>query len=282
MMGLDFLDKNLERLGCFSALGYIFFSVVPYTIAGKHICTDLMLVAFVGLLLRQKIRKIPLGWLSISLYLVLGLALLSALISPCAADSLNQMRKDGLPFLLAFLLLTSKSEWTVGSSPFDTRDLGKQRGTDWIWLEKLLPDVDTGIGFSKVTPAIFFSEAEVNGFKLKFADLPRDYGVIKATVGVNRTNAAELKNLELDGFARVMREFPKISWLQVGDSGKPVVAKSINLLGMTILRELLWTLSQEKILLSVEGFLTHASAAFNVPTVVPFIGAHQPKGLLYP
>lgn len=182
----------------------------------------------------------------------------------------------------AAVLCIGGEVWTVGSSPLDTRDLRKQRGTDWIWLEKLLPDVDTGLDFLKATPAIFFSEAEVKGFKLKFADLPRDYGVLKSTVGLNRTNAAELKNWKLEGFARVVREFPQISWLQVGDFGEPVVPGSINLLGMTTLRELLWILSQAKILLSVEGFLTHASAAFDVPTVVPFTGVHEPKGLLYP
>lgn len=110
-MRLNMLDKNLQRLGLLSTLGYIFFSVVPYAIAGKHICTGLMLVAFVALLIRKQIRNIPLDWLSLSLYLVIGLALSSAMLSPYAIDSLNQFRKDGLPFLLGFLLLINVREF---------------------------------------------------------------------------------------------------------------------------------------------------------------------------
>lgn len=105
------LDKNLQKLGFFSALGYIFFSVVPYAIAGKHICTGLMLVACLTLLMRKQIRNVPLGWLPLSLYLVLALALMSAVLSPYRIDSLNELRKDGLPFLLGFLLLINVSEF---------------------------------------------------------------------------------------------------------------------------------------------------------------------------
>lgn len=111
MGDLNMSDKNLQRLGLFSTLGYIFFSVVPYAIAGKHICTGLMLVAFTALLIRKQIRNVPLGWLPLSLYLVLGLALISAVLSPYSTDSLNQLRKDGLPFLLGFLLLINVREF---------------------------------------------------------------------------------------------------------------------------------------------------------------------------
>lgn len=106
-MNLNMLDKYLEKLGIVSTFGYIFFSVVPYAIAGKHICTGLMLVAFLALLLRKRLRNIPLGWLPVSFYLVLMLSLVSAILSPYAEDSLNQFRKDGIPFLLGFLLLTN-------------------------------------------------------------------------------------------------------------------------------------------------------------------------------
>jgi O-antigen ligase len=112
------LDKNLEKLGFFGALGYIFFSVVPYAIAGKHIATGLMLIAFIGMLARKQIRNISVSWLSISIYLVLALAFLSAMLTPYAEDSLNQFRKDGVPFLLAFLLLLNSRLFD------DTRAMG--------------------------------------------------------------------------------------------------------------------------------------------------------------
>ena len=172
--------------------------------------------------------------------------------------------------------------WTVGTSPLDIRDLRKQRGKDWVWLEKLLPDIVTSIDFSRATPGIYFSPGEVKIFELKYQGLPRPYGLLKATVGVNRPDSAQLKNWKHEGFAAVVHSNPQVAWIKVGEIGEPVVEGAISLLGDTTLRELLWLLSQARILVSVEGFLTHASAAFNVPTVVPFTGVHDPKGLLYP
>lgn len=172
--------------------------------------------------------------------------------------------------------------WTVGTSPLDVSDLRKQRGKDWVWLEKLLPDSVTAIDFSKATPAIYFSIDEVKNFELKYQGLPRPYGLLKATVGVNRPDSAQLKNWKQEGFAAVVHSNPQVAWIQVGELGEPVVAGTINLLGSTNLRELLWLLSQARVLVSVEGFLTHASAAFNVPSVVPFTGVHEAKGLWYP
>lgn len=109
-MSPNILNKYLEKLGIFGSFGYIFFSVIPFAIAGKHICTGLMLIAFIALLLRGQIRNIQLNWLSLSLYLVLGLALISAMLSPYATNSFNQLRKDGLPFLVTFLLLINVRE----------------------------------------------------------------------------------------------------------------------------------------------------------------------------
>lgn len=103
------LNRMFNQLGLFSTWGYIFFSIVPHAAAGKYIASGLMLVAFAGLLVRKQIKVPQLNWLNISVFLVVGLALLSAIFTPYAADSLNQLRKEGLPFLLAFLLLTNQS-----------------------------------------------------------------------------------------------------------------------------------------------------------------------------
>lgn len=101
------LNRTLNQLGLFSTWGYISFSIVPHAAAGKYIASGLMLFAFLGLLLRKQIRMPELNWLNASVFLVVGLALLSAVLTPYAADSLNQFRKEGLPFLLGFLLLTN-------------------------------------------------------------------------------------------------------------------------------------------------------------------------------
>lgn len=99
------LNRIFNQLGLFSTWGYIFFSIVPHAAAGKYISSGFMLIAFLGLLLRRQIRKPELNWLNTSVFMVVGLALLSAVLTPYAADSLNQFRKEGLPFLLGFLLL---------------------------------------------------------------------------------------------------------------------------------------------------------------------------------
>lgn len=101
------LNRMLNYLGLFSTWGYIFFSVVPHASAGKYISSALMLIAFLVLLLRKQIKNPDISWLNASVFLVVGLAFLSALLTPYAADSLNQFRKEGLPFLLGFILLTN-------------------------------------------------------------------------------------------------------------------------------------------------------------------------------
>lgn len=103
------LNRTLTELGLAGTWGYIFFAVVPHATVGKQIASGLMLVSFLLLLLRKQIRKPEFTWLNVSVFLVVGLALLSAALTPYAADSLNQFRKEGLPFLLAFLFLTNAS-----------------------------------------------------------------------------------------------------------------------------------------------------------------------------
>jgi O-antigen ligase len=101
------LNRIFTQLGFTSTWGYIFFSIVPHAAAGKYISSGLMLVAFLALLARKQVHKPEFTWLNVSIFLVVGLALLSAALTPYAADSLNQFRKEGLPFLLGFLLLTN-------------------------------------------------------------------------------------------------------------------------------------------------------------------------------
>lgn len=108
-MNAQKLNRTFTQLGFASTWGYIFFSVVPHAAAGKYISSALMLLSFLLLLARKQIRKPQFTWLNVSIFLVVGLALLSAALTPYAADSLNQFRKEGLPFLLGFLLLTSAS-----------------------------------------------------------------------------------------------------------------------------------------------------------------------------
>lgn len=172
--------------------------------------------------------------------------------------------------------------WTLGTAPWSTLELDDARNLEWVWLTHMVPDKNTQINPGTAIPQIAFSDEEKRIFEEKFKALPQGFGLLKATVGANRHGAAELKNWRVDGFVDVVAETPQITWVQVGQKGEPEVPGAINLLGKTSLREVLYVLSRAKLILSVEGFLTHASAAFNTPCVVPFTGVHQPSGLLYP
>ncbi len=171
--------------------------------------------------------------------------------------------------------------WTVGSSPFDTRDLHKRRQTGWNWLEMLLPDFRPEINFKDASPVIFFSSDEVEIFSEKFQNLTRPFAVLKATVGVNRPEGNYLKNWDSTKIAEVVEGFPSIQWVQLGDVGEEVIPGAIDLLGQTSLRESMWLVSQAKFLFSVEGFLTHVANAFKIPAITPLTGAYDPCTFIY-
>lgn len=99
------LDRILGLLGCFATWCYIFFATIPHATAGKYIASGIMFLVFLALLIRKQIKIPALTWLNGSVFLVIGLCLLSSSLTPYAAESLNQFRKDGLTFLLGFLLL---------------------------------------------------------------------------------------------------------------------------------------------------------------------------------
>lgn len=172
--------------------------------------------------------------------------------------------------------------WTLGTSPLSTATIDDQRTPGTAWISRLLPDGHVDAELVGATPAIFFSDIENSEFPRRFAEIPKPFGMVKATIGLNRPKSSSLKNWSAEGFSEVIALRNDLHWVQVGEAGEPVLPGATNLLGQTSLREVLWLLSKSQILLSVEGFLTHASAAFDVPTVVPFTGIHDPNGLLYP
>lgn len=171
--------------------------------------------------------------------------------------------------------------WTLGTSPFFTKTLDERRSKDWVWLTHMLPDTDLQLNSETVSPQVYFSKEEVNAFEKKFSALPQSFALLKATVGIDRHSAATLKNWDAAKIADVVASTNELNWIQVGQKGEPEISGATNLLGETSLREVLWLLSQAKLILSVEGFLTHASAAFGTPCFVPFTGVHEPSGLVY-
>lgn len=171
--------------------------------------------------------------------------------------------------------------WTVGTSPFDTRDLHKKRQAGWNWLQKLLPDYQPPISFDGIYPKVYFSAEEDKAFANKYQHLQHPVAILKASVGVNRPKGTYLKDWELQKITEVVSTTPKVQWVQLGDKTETPVAGTLNLLGKTNIREAMWLVAQSRFVLSVEGFITHVAAAFNKPAITPLTGAYDPNTFIY-
>ena len=176
--------------------------------------------------------------------------------------------------------------WTLGSSPLSTHtlddDRAKDRNSGWRWLRHLVPDKNVDIDFDNATPALFLSDEEIKTYSQKFALLPLQFSLLKATVGANRPTAAEMKNWPINHVRDTVAATPEAHWVQIGQQGEPVIEGTINLLGQTSVRETIYLISRSRLVLSMEGFVTHAAAAFNVPSLVPLSGVYDPYGFIYP
>ncbi len=171
--------------------------------------------------------------------------------------------------------------WTVGTNPLDTSDLIKRREKGWNWLEKLLPDYRPELDYSKLKPEIFFSSTEVSTYEQRFAHIQRPFALLKATVGFNRPTGAYLKNWDTTKLIWLVAQTPQANWVQIGESGEDEIPACLDLRGKTSLREIMWLVSQAKLIVSVEGFITHLGAAFNIPAVTPLTGAYDPGTFIY-
>lgn len=171
--------------------------------------------------------------------------------------------------------------WTVGTNPLDTRDLAKRREKGWNWLEKLLPDYRPPLDYAKIRPEIHFSDAELAEFREKFTHIPRPFALLKATVGFNRPTGAYLKNWDAPKLTWLVAQTLQANWVQIGESGEDEIPGCLDLRGKTSLREIMWLVSQAKFMLSVEGFITHLGAAFDIPTITPLTGAYDPATFIY-
>lgn len=103
------LDKYLVRLGLFSALSYIFFSIVPYATAGKYIAAAFVLMAFLLGCVRNIVDLKPKFAFEYAIYAVVICAGISALLNPGDADAVSAVLKHALPFLLSWLIIKSQS-----------------------------------------------------------------------------------------------------------------------------------------------------------------------------
>lgn len=102
-------NLNLPSLAVYSALGFIFAMVLPHAIALKYVFSALMLITWVAQVAKRQLVLPQASVMTGSFFALVLIATISAFLSPVYADALNNLRKDTLPFLLAFLLLACQA-----------------------------------------------------------------------------------------------------------------------------------------------------------------------------
>ena len=171
-----------------------------------------------------------------------------------------------------------REKWLLGTWPWQTTGQDHEKS----WLEQMVPDLPrTGVTLVGATPEIHFAADELECFGRKFAHLPERYAVVKSSVGANRPSGMAIKNWSVAGFQHVV-DATRLPWVQLGDAAEPGLNNVVSLLGQTSLREALYVLSRASLVLTVEGFISHAAAAFHMPIVVVYSGFHDAGNLCYP
>ena len=171
-----------------------------------------------------------------------------------------------------------REKWLLGTRPWQVapQDYGKP------WIMQMIPDLPDGLPhLREATPGIHFDAGEIERYARKFAHLPTGYAVVKASVGANRPSGMAVKNWEHAGFQAVV-DAVDLPWVQVGEAGEQRLANTLDLLGQTSVREVLFVLSRARLTLTVEGLVSHGGAAFGKPVVVVFSGFHDAHNLCYP
>ncbi len=180
------------------------------------------------------------------------------------------------------IVCVGSEKWTLGTQPW--RRSSGMHDYRKFYLGGLLPDIADDLDYLKrALPFIVLSEAERRQYDERFRHLPDKFGVVKASVGAFRKRLALAKNWSIEGMQAVVlnRDELPISWVQLGDEAEPALDGAINLLGKTELRETFYILSRAQVVLTVEGFISHAAAALSRPLVIVFSGYHNPDSFYY-
>ena len=165
-----------------------------------------------------------------------------------------------------------REEWVLGTMPWQKNPESRQDRRKF-YLGVLLPDIPGNLGHLETAlPVIVFGEDELRQYEERFKFLPDEFGVVKATVGATRRGGMLLKNWSVEGMQAVVlnRHASPFPWVQVGDKTEPALDGAINLLGNTSLRETFYIISRAKVVLTVEGFISHVAAALKRPLVIIF------------
>jgi O-antigen ligase len=95
----------LRNPGILAPLLYVFVAIIPHAIAPRYVLAGVMLLVLLYQLVRGQLQRPPIDLVTIGLIGVCAATVLSAAASPYYAESLPLLKKETLPFLVAFLLL---------------------------------------------------------------------------------------------------------------------------------------------------------------------------------
>jgi hypothetical protein len=125
----------------------------------------------------------------------------------------------------------------------------------------------TNLSFKNCYPKIYLSEDENNRFKQK-NNLPEKYCIIQSQGKLNH-KVSQIKDWGVDNFQEVVNLTRNhIKWIQIGQEGeKKIKNVFLNLCGKTSLRELFYIINKSNLVLSIDGFLTHLAASFNIKNI---------------
>lgn len=98
-------DSVLRNPGILVPLLYVFVAIIPHAIAPRYILAGTMLLVLIYQLIRGRLQKPTSDLVSLSLLGLCVITVMSSALSPYYAESLPLLKKETLPFLLAFLLL---------------------------------------------------------------------------------------------------------------------------------------------------------------------------------
>ncbi len=181
------------------------------------------------------------------------------------------------------VICVGSEEWVTGTLPWH-QNPEDRRNPRKFYLGGLLPDISGNLSqLETALPFIVFGKEELRQYEERFKFLPDEFGVVKASVGAARRGGALLKNWSIEGMQAVVlsRDASPFPWVQLGDKAEPVLDGAINLLGSTSLRETFYILSRAKVVLTIEGFISHVAAALKRPLVIIFSGWNDPNAFYY-
>lgn len=121
-------------------------------------------------------------------------------------------------------------------------------------------------------PAIFLTASELSKHKLPISNKP--WIAIQST---GNSKWTDNKNWGMQKFASVVKMLSDwYSFVQIGDDGEPELEGVLNLTGKLKLREVFLVLKECNSFVGQVGFLMHAAAAVEVPSVIIYGGFEAP------